>query len=113
MSDELSAKIDLLHARMSTMESTLAKVSDALVSIARIEERMQANSEALSRAFESVHKLTEALHRHEASSDERMRKLEEVAPVHKLVSGWVLAWIAGAVGLLGGIVIHKILGGGA
>ena len=113
MTDDLNAKLDMLHARMSTMELTLAKVSDALVSIARIEERMQANSEALSRAFSAVQSLTEALHKHETVVDERMRKLEEVAPVHKLVSGWVLAWIAGAVGLLGGIVIHKILGGGA
>jgi response regulator RpfG family c-di-GMP phosphodiesterase len=111
MTDELNAKLDMLHARMSTMELTLAKVSDALVSIARIEERMQANSEALSRAFEANHKLAEALSKHEHLADERMRKLEEVAPVHKLVSGWVLAWIAGAVGLLGGVVASKVLGG--
>ena len=110
MNDDLSAKLDVLHARMSTMESTLAKVSDALVSIARIEERMQSNSEALSRAFLAVQTLTEALHRHESSSDERMRKLEEVAPVHKLVSDWVLAWIAAAVGLLCGAVAMKVLG---
>lgn len=110
MSDELTAKIDMLHARMSTMELTLAKVSDALVSIARIEERIQANSEALSRAFSAVQSLSEALHEHEVTDDERMRKLEEVIPVHKLVSGWVLAWVVGAVSLLSGIVIYRIFG---
>ncbi len=93
------------------MELTLAKVSDALVSIARIEERIQANNEALSRAFEANQKLADALAKHEYLTDERIRKLEEVAPVHKLVSGWVLAWIAGAVGLLSGIVASKVLSG--
>lgn len=110
MTDDLPAKIDVLHTRMTTMEAALAKVSDALVTIARIEERVQANNDALGRAFSSVQSLTAALRELEASVEGRMRKLEEAAPVQKLVSGWILAWIAGAVGLLGGIVIHKILG---
>ena len=41
---------------------------------------------------------------------ERIKKLEESAPVAKLVNGWVLAWIAGVVGLVGGAVAMKVLG---
>lgn len=110
MTDELTVKIDSLHARMATMELTLSRVSDALVSIARIEERIQANSDALSRAFDANNRTAEALAQYERDADERIRKLEESAPVQKLVSGWVIAWISWALGLLGGVVASRFLG---
>ena len=43
-------------------------------------------------------------------ADERFKKLEDQAPISKLVNGWVFAWIAGIAGLLGGVVMSKIFG---
>ena len=44
------------------------------------------------------------------SADERFKKLEDQAPISRLVNGWVFAWIAGIAGLLGGVVMSKIFG---
>jgi len=112
MNDELNTKLDMLHVRMTTMETTLAKVGDALVSIARIEERMQASSEAVNRAFEAVRRVSDEMARHENATDDRLRALEEAAPVNRLVSNWVLTWVVGAVALLGGVIVGKVVGGG-
>ncbi len=71
---------------------------------------MAGTGESLSRAFDSIEKMSDSINAHSKIMDERIKRLEESAPISKLVSGWVLAWIAGVIGLVGGAVAMKILG---
>lgn len=93
---------------LSRLETSVEKLTDAMVQLARLEVQLANNGEAVHRAFEAIEKLSAHLDRHEQSADARLRALEETAPVNKLVTGWVLSWIAGAGGLVGGVAIGVI-----
>lgn len=103
--ENIAAKLDVLNSRVGGIETTMDKLADAVVQIARLEVAMANNSEAVRRSFDAIEKLNLHLDDHSRIADERIRKLEEAAPVNKLVSGWVLSWLAGAGGLAGGIAI--------
>lgn len=107
----INAKLDLLHARVQDIEAMLSKVADAMVTIARIEERMQANNAGLSRAFDEIERLAGLLEKHIQACDARLKPLEEAQPMNKLVSGWVLAVVTGAAVLLSSVITAKVLGG--
>jgi len=82
-----------------------------MVQVDRLEVALTHNGEAIERAFAAIEKLASRLEKHTDEADRRLKTLEEQAPVSKLVNGWVFAWIAGVVGLLGGIAMSKIFGG--
>jgi hypothetical protein len=92
-----------MRAELSELRASMAKLADAMVSIARIEVTQAQHAEAFNRVFG-------ALHAHEADSEKRLRTLEEAAPVGKLVNGWALSLVAGIVGLVGGAIAMKLLG---
>jgi len=108
--DVLSAKIDGVAGRMVNIEATMGKLADAMVQVARLEVKMAGTSESVNRAFDSIEKMSDSLNTHSQIMDERIKRLEESAPISKLISGWVLAWVAGVVGLVGGAVAMKVLG---
>jgi chromosome segregation ATPase len=108
--DVLATKLDSMSQRMGSIENTMNKLADAMVQVARLEVQMAGTGQSLNRAFDSIEKMSESLSTHSHIMDERIKKLEESAPVAKLVNGWVLAWIAGVVGLVGGAVAMKVLG---
>lgn len=105
----VSAKLDTLHNKISGLETSMQKLADAVVQIARLEVQMANNAESIKRAFDAIEKMHFVMAEHMRTSDERMKDLELAQPVQKLVSGWVLAWIAGAVGLFGGAVASTVL----
>lgn len=105
----ISAKLDTLHDKVCGLEDSMEKLADAVVQIARLEVQMAGNSESIKRAFDAIEKMHSSMADHMRTSDERMKALELNQPVQKLVTGWVLAWIAGAVGLLGGAVAAVVL----
>jgi len=109
-SDILSTKLDGVSLRMANIEATMSKLADAMVQVARLEVKMAGTGESVNRAFDSIEKMSNALNSYSEIMDERIKKLEESAPISKLISGWVLAWVAGVVGLVGGAVAMKILG---
>jgi predicted nucleic acid-binding Zn-ribbon protein len=92
-----------MKSEMSELKASMTKLADAMVSIAKLEVTQSQHSDAFNRVFDS-------LRHHESTSEARLRALEEAAPVSKLIQGWVLAWIAGLVGLVGGAVAMKVLG---
>ena len=104
---ELSADIKDMRTEVKAenreLRTSMAKLADAMVSIARIEVTQAQHADAFNKVFAS-------LREHENESEKRFKVLEEAAPISKLISGWVLAWVAGAVGLVGGAVSMKILG---
>lgn len=105
----LAVKMDALHDRMTGIEAAIVKVADAMERIARLEERLAAHNDAMRRAFDAIDRNSQDMTEHFRAADERMKALENAQPVQKLVTGWVLAWIAGAVGLLGGAVAAVVL----
>ena len=111
----IAANIAINYARLDHCVAGFNALIDwhkpeAMVSIARLEVRLANNGDAVSRAFESIDKISGELGKHSMQMDERIKRIEETAPINKLISGWVLAWVAGAVGLVGGAVVAKVLG---
>lgn len=125
MTDELDRRlsefaVDLKEMRrevrseMSELRASMTRLADAMVSIAKIEVVQSQHAEAFGRVFRALEEYKkgadERLREHEEEAAKRIGRLEEQAPVSKLVSGWVLAWVVGAVGLLGGVAAAKVLG---
>lgn len=120
----MRTEVGSVNARLGVMENTLQRLTDVIVQIARIEVHQQSHTEAMERAFKEIAKVNERLLKHEEIADERFDKLsakvpenlstrltvlEDAAPVGRLVSGWVLSWVAGVVGIVGGAVASKVL----
>lgn len=110
--DEINARLARIESSIDRAETALARLAEAMVQIARLEISVQHQSDSVNRAFASIEKLATKLDRHVDSADVRLKALEEAAPVSRLVSGWVLALIAGAVGLLGGAAFAHLIAGG-
>ena len=106
----LDSRLVRIESSLTRLEESVAKLAEAMVQVARLEVSLAHNGSAIERAFASIEKISQHLDKHAEVSDARFKALEEAQPVQKLVSGWVLAWIAGAVGLLCGAAAMKILG---
>lgn len=64
MSEELSgisAQLTSIHARLTSVEKSMSDVATALVTIARIDERMTNYNSALDRAFKAIAEINERL----------------------------------------------------
>lgn len=107
---DLDRRLAQIESGLTRTEAALAKLTEAMVEVARLEVRLTHNGQAVERAFDSIKELARKLEHHIDTADTRIHALEEVQPVQKLVSGWVLAWIAGAVGILCGALAMKVLG---
>lgn len=109
--EAIDVRLARIESGLTRTETALAKLAEAMVQVARLEVALTHNGEAIDRAFSAIEKLAERLDKHTDVSDERIKRLEDQAPISKLVNGWVFAWIAGVVGLLGGIAFTKLFGG--
>jgi len=107
---DLDARLSRIESGLTRTEEALGRLAEAMVQVARLEVALTHNGEAVDRAFSAIEKLDERLEKHMDGTDERFKKLEDQAPISRLVNGWVFAWIAGIVGLLGGVVMSKIFG---
>lgn len=106
----VEVRLENIETSLGRLENAVQKLAEAMVQVARLEVQLAHNGEAVQRAFTAIENLSRRVDNHEEASNTRMRALEEAAPVQKLVSGWVLAWIAGIIGLVGGAVAMKVLG---
>jgi hypothetical protein len=99
MADNQAQEIELREMRsdISDVKRELAKVAEALVLLARLEERHAFMSAAMERSFSAVKKI-----------EERLSVLELAQPVQRLASGWVvnIVWCAG--GMLVMLVFKKM-----
>lgn len=105
-SEENSVEVRLgnIEYGLTKLEAAVQKLAEAMVQVARLEVQLAHNGEAVQRAFTTIERLVQRLDHHESAADARMRALEDAAPINKITSGWVLAWVAGAVGLIGGVI---------
>lgn len=110
MTDAVELRLGNIEQGLTKLEAAVQKLAEAMVQVARLEVQLAHNGEAVQRAFNTIEQLVQRLDHHESVVDVRMRVLEESAPINKLISGWVLAWIAGVVGLVGGAVAMKVFG---
>lgn len=108
---DLDARLSRIESGLTRTEEALGRLAEAMVQVARLEVALTHNGEDVERAFTAIEKLTERLEKHSEVSDERIKRLEDQAPISKLINGWVFAWIAGVVGLLGGVAFSKLFGG--
>ncbi|NWG76622.1 MAG: hypothetical protein HXY24_18805 [Rubrivivax sp.] len=106
----VEVRLGNIEKGLNRLEAAVQKLTEAMVQVARLEVQLAHNGEAVQRAFDAIAAMSERMSHHEQTADSRLKALEEAAPVQKLVSGWILAWIAGAVGLVGGAVAMKVFG---
>jgi hypothetical protein len=93
--DVLAAEIRAMREDMHEVKLTMRQVADALVQLARLEERHTTVAAALDRAFAAISKI-----------EGRVRSLETAQPVQKLTSSWM---IDAAKFLAGGVVATLVL----
>lgn len=98
--NELAAHLQAVAEDVADIKTAMRDVSLAVVQLARLEERHSSTDKALGQAFDAIR-----------DHGFRIKVLEERAPIHNLVSGWILAALGGAVGIAGTIFINKALGG--
>lgn len=108
--EHLDSRLVRIESGLTRLEESVAKLADAMIQVARLEVTLSHNGDSIKRAFDAIEKISQHLERHEELSDLRLKKLEEAQPVQRLISGWVLAWIAGAVGILCGAIAMRVLG---
>lgn len=77
--DVLAAEISAMREDMNEVKLTMRRVADALVQLARLEERHTTVAAALDRAFGAISKI-----------EVRVRALETAQPVQRLTSGWMI-----------------------
>ncbi len=127
--DAIRARIEAIQTDMGEVKNTLAKLADAMVQIARLEERQANHSASMDRAFGSIATLSDQLRLHAEDNkcrfdemsmncashrttcvhglDARFKPLEDERPVGRLVNRWVLiAMFATATFSIGIVAAH-------
>jgi hypothetical protein len=96
---------DLQDFRISSLETTVSEVKDAVKSIdqslktlASLEVRHSETRDALARAFTKMQ-----------DHEDRLRVIEVEMPTIKLIRNWVAAGVISCVGMVGAAVIHLLL----
>jgi len=100
----LSQRVNDLHEGFSEVRSTLKEVADALVILARVDERQGQANAAIDRAFKAIEKA-------EARVDklvERVATLEQQQPLQKQVDLWFLSGVWATAGLTVMFVAKKL-----
>lgn len=91
----LTQRVDALHDGFSEVRTTLKEVADALVILARVDERQGQANAAIDRAFKAIEKT-------DGRAEElakRVMALEQQQPLQKQVNLWFLSGVWAAAGL--------------
>lgn len=100
-----SQRLEIVERAVSDIRDAVGQIADAMVKIARLEERHQETRESLGRAFERI----ESVER--AQADQRVeivRLSGEIAPL-KESRGWMMSGLLAAVGIVGAAIIGLVL----
>lgn len=92
----LSHRLDTLHADVGEMKAAMKELTTAITKLALIEERQTYAASAQERAFLVLSKL-----------EERVAKLETLAPANKRVNVWLDRATWAGLGLLAMLVVKK------
>lgn len=91
----LAQRVDALHDGFSEVRATLKEVADALVILARVDERQGQANAAIDRAFKAIEKADGRVEK----LAERVATLEQQQPLQKQVNLWFLSGVWWAAGL--------------
>lgn len=91
----LAQRVDALHDGFSEVRSTLKEVADALVILARVDERQGQANAAIDRAFKAIEKTDGRVDK----LAERVMALEQQQPLQKQVNLWFLSGVWTVAGL--------------
>lgn len=100
----VAGKVDMLHATVSDMRLALQDLTQAIITLARVEERQTQLAEAQNRAFKAL----ETLESECRVLETRINALEAAEPEQKRTSSWVTAAVWGAAGLAVIIILKKV-----
>ncbi|WP_322999967.1 hypothetical protein [Castellaniella sp.] len=98
--DSLRVEIGVIRRNLEEVHGTMTKVAAALERLTRLEERHAHTATALERAFSAISKL-----------ENRLSALERQQPMQKLASHWVINGVWAAAGVVGAMIVNKILTG--
>lgn len=93
----LSERLENLGEDVSEIKQSMAKVSEAVVALARIEERQAQTSQAMDRAFDAIAKL-----------EIRMLNLEKTNSDARRVANWIDRAVIGIVLVVGLYVFRHV-----
>lgn len=91
----LAQRVNDLHEGFSEVRATLKEVADALMILARIDERQGQANAAIDRAFKSIEKTDGRID----ELTKRVAVLEQQQPLQKQVNLWFLSGVWAAAGL--------------
>lgn len=94
--DLVAAHIEALREDMSEVKASMSRMAEAMERLARIEERQSSTNDSVRRAFVQLE-----------NHDKRIQKLEESAPINRLVSGWVITGVVACIGLLVALLLKS------
>ena len=107
--------IEMISHKVSRIELSMDKLTEAITKLAVVEEKQAAASAALERAFMAIQKSDE---RCQLTFEKTVAKLEKVenrvdaleaaAPMQAQTSQWVNNAIWAAAALAGSVVVHKL-----
>lgn len=102
----MAHKVDAVHSRLIGLESSMNKLTDAIVKLALIEERQSQFAITQERAFKVLEKIDAKVE----GIEKRVVDLEVAEPMQKQTSSWILAAVWGFAGLMAASLIHKLTG---
>lgn len=98
--DSLRVEIGVIRRSLEEVHGTMTKVAAALERLTRLEERHAHTASALERAFSAISKI-----------ENRLAALERLQPMQKLTTHWVINGVWAAAGVVGAMIVNKILTG--
>ena len=102
----MAHKVDAVHSRLIGLESSMNKLTDAIVKLALIEERQSQFAITQERAFKVLEKIDAKVE----GIEKRVVGLEVAEPEQQRTSAWVTAAVWGFVGLAASGLAHKVIG---
>lgn len=94
-------RIELIMNSLERLENSVAKMADAIMRLALIEERQQNDRATMQKMDDRIGGL-----------DERVDDLEKQAPITQQTNGWIASAITAAAAALGTLAVTKFLSGG-
>ncbi len=101
----MTHKVDAVHSRLIGLETSMNRLTDAIVKLALIEERQSQFAITQERAFKVLEKIEEKVD----NMEKRVVDLEVAEPMQKQTSAWMLAAVWGFAGLMAASLIHKLV----
>lgn len=106
---QLEASVKSVAGDVSDIKTTMRDVSVALVQLARLEERHINLDRSITLIFEKLNRYEASQKVFETKMDERVKKLEEKAPINNLTSTWVIGLASGGAGIVLTFVLTMLL----